>query len=171
MAQATTNTHPVSSADRPERSRNAKAQARHRAKRKAYIEQVYTYPIALSGYAIILVLTVHFIFRGRFWIHARVYAHIARADRDQAPDGARALARASRGPAATNAAYPPARTRKLQAHARERRAPSPDAHAGPTAVAHDRPTFRHRAPWLVPVVHLQRLPRSRPQASTPLAKC
>ena len=27
-------------ADRPERSRNAKAQARHRAKRKAYIEQV-----------------------------------------------------------------------------------------------------------------------------------
>lgn len=26
--------------DRPERSRNAKAQARHRAKRKAYIEQV-----------------------------------------------------------------------------------------------------------------------------------
>jgi hypothetical protein len=34
MAQSTT------SADRPERSRNAKAQARHRAKRKAYIEQV-----------------------------------------------------------------------------------------------------------------------------------
>jgi hypothetical protein len=34
MAQST------SSADRPERSRNAKAQARHRAKRKAYIEQV-----------------------------------------------------------------------------------------------------------------------------------
>ncbi|KAH9846072.1 hypothetical protein C2E23DRAFT_693061, partial [Lenzites betulinus] len=28
------------SADRPERSRNAKAQARHRAKRKAYIEQL-----------------------------------------------------------------------------------------------------------------------------------
>ncbi|KAI0316881.1 hypothetical protein OF83DRAFT_1031509, partial [Amylostereum chailletii] len=26
--------------DRPERSRNAKAQARHRAKRKAYIEQL-----------------------------------------------------------------------------------------------------------------------------------
>ncbi|KAI9452045.1 hypothetical protein BJY52DRAFT_1205783 [Lactarius psammicola] len=34
MAQSTT-----TSADRPERSRNAKAQARHRAKRKAYIEQ------------------------------------------------------------------------------------------------------------------------------------
>ncbi|KAN0139428.1 hypothetical protein V8E53_002929 [Lactarius tabidus] len=34
MAQSTT------SADRPERSRNAKAQARHRAKRKAYIEQL-----------------------------------------------------------------------------------------------------------------------------------
>ncbi|KAI0061070.1 hypothetical protein BV25DRAFT_1773124, partial [Artomyces pyxidatus] len=28
------------SSDRPERSRNAKAQARHRAKRKAYIEQL-----------------------------------------------------------------------------------------------------------------------------------
>ncbi|EEB92807.1 hypothetical protein MPER_08631 [Moniliophthora perniciosa FA553] len=28
------------SADKPERSRNAKAQARHRAKRKAYIEQL-----------------------------------------------------------------------------------------------------------------------------------
>ncbi|KAJ3800970.1 hypothetical protein GGU11DRAFT_662796, partial [Lentinula aff. detonsa] len=28
------------SAERPERSRNAKAQARHRAKRKAYIEQL-----------------------------------------------------------------------------------------------------------------------------------
>ena len=41
MAQST------SAADRPERSRNAKAQARHRAKRKAYIEQVshlVTYP-------------------------------------------------------------------------------------------------------------------------------
>ncbi|KAH8990942.1 hypothetical protein EDB86DRAFT_3103985 [Lactarius hatsudake] len=35
MAQSTT-----TSADRPERSRNAKAQARHRAKRKAYIEQL-----------------------------------------------------------------------------------------------------------------------------------
>jgi len=34
MAQST------SAADRPERSRNAKAQARHRAKRKAYIEQL-----------------------------------------------------------------------------------------------------------------------------------
>ena len=31
--------------DRPERSRNAKAQARHRAKRKAYIEQVF-YPFS-----------------------------------------------------------------------------------------------------------------------------
>ncbi|KAI0048671.1 hypothetical protein FA95DRAFT_1456737, partial [Auriscalpium vulgare] len=32
---------PASAAgDRPERSRNAKAQARHRAKRKAYIEQL-----------------------------------------------------------------------------------------------------------------------------------
>ncbi|KAI0657574.1 hypothetical protein C8Q70DRAFT_919208 [Cubamyces menziesii] len=31
---------PTSQPDRPERSRNAKAQARHRAKRKAYIEQL-----------------------------------------------------------------------------------------------------------------------------------
>ena len=30
----------LDSDDRPERSRNAKAQARHRAKRKAYIEQL-----------------------------------------------------------------------------------------------------------------------------------
>ncbi|KAH9008308.1 hypothetical protein EDB84DRAFT_1269950 [Lactarius hengduanensis] len=30
----------TTSADRPERSRNAKAQVRHRAKRKAYIEQL-----------------------------------------------------------------------------------------------------------------------------------
>lgn len=40
MAQAATNTQSSTSADRPERSRNAKAQARHRAKRKAYIEQL-----------------------------------------------------------------------------------------------------------------------------------
>lgn len=33
--------HHASQADRPERSRNARAQARHRAKRKAYIEQVH----------------------------------------------------------------------------------------------------------------------------------
>ncbi|KZT00717.1 uncharacterized protein LAESUDRAFT_665585 [Laetiporus sulphureus 93-53] len=32
--------HSASPTDRPERSRNAKAQARHRAKRKAYIEQL-----------------------------------------------------------------------------------------------------------------------------------
>lgn len=32
--------HLDSDDNRPERSRNAKAQARHRAKRKAYIEQV-----------------------------------------------------------------------------------------------------------------------------------
>ncbi|KAI8989073.1 hypothetical protein BD414DRAFT_577784 [Trametes punicea] len=32
--------HPPAQPDRPERSRNAKAQARHRAKRKAYIEQL-----------------------------------------------------------------------------------------------------------------------------------
>ncbi|EIW53305.1 uncharacterized protein TRAVEDRAFT_133941 [Trametes versicolor FP-101664 SS1] len=31
---------PAGQSDRPERSRNAKAQARHRAKRKAYIEQL-----------------------------------------------------------------------------------------------------------------------------------
>jgi hypothetical protein len=37
MAQTPSNTQ---AADRPERSRNAKAQARHRAKRKAYIEQL-----------------------------------------------------------------------------------------------------------------------------------
>jgi hypothetical protein len=36
----TSNTQSASNADRPERSRNAKAQARHRAKRKAYIEQL-----------------------------------------------------------------------------------------------------------------------------------
>ncbi|KAI0289415.1 hypothetical protein B0F90DRAFT_1657845 [Multifurca ochricompacta] len=40
MAQAATSNQSVGSADRPERSRNAKAQARHRAKRKAYIEQL-----------------------------------------------------------------------------------------------------------------------------------
>jgi len=34
--------------DRPERSRNAKAQARHRAKRKAYIEQVRQSPHATA---------------------------------------------------------------------------------------------------------------------------
>jgi regulator of replication initiation timing len=33
--------HHAAQADRPERSRNARAQARHRAKRKAYIEQVH----------------------------------------------------------------------------------------------------------------------------------
>ncbi|TCD68781.1 hypothetical protein EIP91_009794 [Steccherinum ochraceum] len=40
--QSTTSSSPMAhtSADRPERSRNAKAQARHRAKRKAYIEQL-----------------------------------------------------------------------------------------------------------------------------------
>ncbi|KAH9955411.1 hypothetical protein BC827DRAFT_1236913 [Russula dissimulans] len=40
MAQAATSNSSATSADRPERSRNAKAQARHRAKRKAYIEQL-----------------------------------------------------------------------------------------------------------------------------------
>jgi hypothetical protein len=40
MAQAATSNSSTTSADRPERSRNAKAQARHRAKRKAYIEQL-----------------------------------------------------------------------------------------------------------------------------------
>lgn len=41
MAHSGGNASPAaSSTDRPERSRNAKAQARHRAKRKAYIEQV-----------------------------------------------------------------------------------------------------------------------------------
>ncbi|KAI9507116.1 hypothetical protein F5148DRAFT_1208135 [Russula earlei] len=40
MAQAVSNSQSSSPADRPERSRNAKAQARHRAKRKAYIEQL-----------------------------------------------------------------------------------------------------------------------------------
>jgi len=40
MAQATSNNPSTASSDRPERSRNAKAQARHRAKRKAYIEQL-----------------------------------------------------------------------------------------------------------------------------------
>lgn len=41
MANSGGNASPAAtSADRPERSRNAKAQARHRAKRKAYIEQV-----------------------------------------------------------------------------------------------------------------------------------
>ena len=39
---ASSHHHSSSSVDRPERSRNAKAQARHRAKRKAYIEQVRT---------------------------------------------------------------------------------------------------------------------------------
>lgn len=34
-------------AERPERSRNAKAQARHRAKRKAYIEQVAIFTMSL----------------------------------------------------------------------------------------------------------------------------
>ncbi|KAL1714335.1 hypothetical protein EV715DRAFT_209777 [Schizophyllum commune] len=37
---ASSHHHSSSSVDRPERSRNAKAQARHRAKRKAYIEQL-----------------------------------------------------------------------------------------------------------------------------------
>jgi hypothetical protein len=40
MAQAATNSQSTAAGDRPERSRNAKAQARHRAKRKAYIEQL-----------------------------------------------------------------------------------------------------------------------------------
>ena len=39
LSLMSSNNHAVH-ADRPERSRNAKAQARHRAKRKAYIEQV-----------------------------------------------------------------------------------------------------------------------------------
>ena len=53
MAQSATNSQSGSSADRPERSRNAKAQARHRAKRKAYIEQVATAALlnAASSYA------------------------------------------------------------------------------------------------------------------------
>ncbi|KIL66655.1 hypothetical protein M378DRAFT_185949 [Amanita muscaria Koide BX008] len=37
---STITSHAVHSSERPERSRNAKAQARHRAKRKAYIEQL-----------------------------------------------------------------------------------------------------------------------------------
>ncbi|KAF5339098.1 hypothetical protein D9611_011156 [Ephemerocybe angulata] len=37
---STASGHTASSVERPERSRNAKAQARHRAKRKAYIEQL-----------------------------------------------------------------------------------------------------------------------------------
>jgi len=90
MAQATSNTQSASNADRPERSRNAKAQARHRAKRKAYIEQVHTHrrPVGLPNAP---VLTVH----SFFFVCLRAYVHIyyiARADRDQAPDGARALA-------------------------------------------------------------------------------
>jgi hypothetical protein len=48
------------------------------------------------------------------------YASIARADRDKTPDRARALARTSRGSAATNSAHPPARTREFKAHARKR---------------------------------------------------
>ena len=44
MAQATSNSPSGAAGDRPERSRNAKAQARHRAKRKAYIEQVMLLP-------------------------------------------------------------------------------------------------------------------------------
>ena len=58
MAQAATNTQ-SSSADRPERSRNAKAQARHRAKRKAYIEQVHTYrrPVWLFSLSVLTVYT------------------------------------------------------------------------------------------------------------------
>ncbi|KAN0114359.1 hypothetical protein V8E52_006855 [Russula decolorans] len=40
MAQPTSNSPSGAASDRPERSRNAKAQARHRAKRKAYIEQL-----------------------------------------------------------------------------------------------------------------------------------
>lgn len=36
--------------ERPERSRNAKAQARHRAKRKAYIEQVSRCSFRIIGY-------------------------------------------------------------------------------------------------------------------------
>jgi hypothetical protein len=36
--------------ERPERSRNAKAQARHRAKRKAYIEQVRASSSSVCGY-------------------------------------------------------------------------------------------------------------------------
>jgi hypothetical protein len=58
MAQAVTNTQ-SSSADRPERSRNAKAQARHRAKRKAYIEQVHAYrrPIWLFSLSVLTVYT------------------------------------------------------------------------------------------------------------------
>jgi hypothetical protein len=40
MAHASAESVSSQQPDRPERSRNAKAQARHRAKRKAYIEQV-----------------------------------------------------------------------------------------------------------------------------------
>lgn len=40
MAHAAAEQVSSQQSDRPERSRNAKAQARHRAKRKAYIEQV-----------------------------------------------------------------------------------------------------------------------------------
>ena len=151
MAQAATNTQ-SSSADRPERSRNAKAQARHRAKRKAYIEQVHTYrrPVWLFSLSVLTVYTFFFFF---LYVHS-CSRNIARANRNQASDSSCALARTSRGPAATNAAHPPARTRKLQAHAGERRASSPAAHADPTAVSHDRPTFRHCASWLVPVYHV-----------------
>jgi len=59
MAQAASNTQSATSADRPERSRNAKAQARHRAKRKAYIEQVHTYRHLVWSFNV-SVLTVYF---------------------------------------------------------------------------------------------------------------
>lgn len=40
VMSSVTGHHSTALSERPERSRNAKAQARHRAKRKAYIEQV-----------------------------------------------------------------------------------------------------------------------------------
>lgn len=60
MAQAATNTQSATSADRPERSRNAKAQARHRAKRKAYIEQVHTYRLSIWPFNV-SVLTAYYV--------------------------------------------------------------------------------------------------------------
>jgi hypothetical protein len=74
MAQATTNTQSATGSDRPERSRNAKAQARHRAKRKAYIEQVHNIcqrPLRLLD---VLVLTLHFYYHS-FYVYTHICIH------------------------------------------------------------------------------------------------
>ncbi len=70
--------------ERPERSRNAKAQARHRAKRKAYIEQVRPYVLLPDAPS----LPCQF---------------LVGADRDQAPDCAWRIPRPGRCP--TTAAH------------------------------------------------------------------